>query len=284
ILSLVLDIRTIGKVIYFKISDMLNLRFFDVSILKNQWVKLNVEALKNQLGLEKFDAQIKEVQNNQDLSSEQKEKIKTAFQQAKIFKITEKLSGEKIEGVSTYHYKFIIDRAGVKIFYIEVNRIIRGREITQKELIDFDKNLEEVESPAGEIFVGKKDMLPYKIVLSYIIKNSPKSKSPVKVNLNLLLKNFNKPIEVEIPAQVKTTEEIISSILGGQAEVAPSIATSSLSQSDSKMDTDQDGLDDQTEVIYGTDLDNPDTDGDGFKDGEEVTNGYNPNGPGKLLE
>ena len=124
---------------------------------------------------------------------------------------------------------------------------------------------------------------PEKIFLKFK-KNSPKSKSPVKVNLNLLLKNFNKPIEVEIPAQVKTTEEIISSILGGQAEVAPSIATSSLSQSDSKMDTDQDGLDDQTEVIYGTDLNNPDTDGDGFKDGEEVTNGYNPNGPGKLLE
>jgi hypothetical protein len=34
---------------------------------------------------------------------------------------------------------------------------------------------------------------------------------------------------------------------------------------------------------YGTSPTNKDTDGDGFLDGEEVSHGYNPNGPGKLL-
>ncbi|MFA6098131.1 MAG: hypothetical protein WCV50_02190 [Patescibacteria group bacterium] len=50
-------------------------------------------------------------------------------------------------------------------------------------------------------------------------------------------------------------------------------------------DTDNDGLFDREEVkVYKTDPDNPDTDGDGIKDGQEVKNGYNPNGPGKLLD
>lgn len=50
-------------------------------------------------------------------------------------------------------------------------------------------------------------------------------------------------------------------------------------------DTDGDGLTDYEEVcIYGTDPLNPDTDGDGFLDGEEVMHGYNPLGPGRLLE
>lgn len=67
------------------------------------------------------------------------------------------------------------------------------------------------------------------------------------------------------------------------------------------LDSDEDGVDDQTEMIYGldpfnkdTDRDklsdgeelnkyktnplNPDSDNDGFKDGEEVANGFNPNG------
>ena len=49
-------------------------------------------------------------------------------------------------------------------------------------------------------------------------------------------------------------------------------------------DTDADGLSDREEVnVYHTNPLNPDTDGDGFKDGDEVKNGYNPNGPGKLL-
>jgi len=50
-------------------------------------------------------------------------------------------------------------------------------------------------------------------------------------------------------------------------------------------DTDGDGLFDKEEVdVYHTNPLNPDTDGDGFKDGDEVKNGYNPNGPGKLLQ
>ncbi len=52
-----------------------------------------------------------------------------------------------------------------------------------------------------------------------------------------------------------------------------------------KPDTDGDGLFDREEVkVYGTDSLNPDTDGDGYLDGEEVRAGYNPRGPGKLLD
>lgn len=50
------------------------------------------------------------------------------------------------------------------------------------------------------------------------------------------------------------------------------------------IDTDNDGLEDFLEALYGTDANNPDTDGDGFKDGEEVDNGYNPKGSGKLSD
>ncbi|MDD4332968.1 MAG: hypothetical protein PHT51_02545 [Patescibacteria group bacterium] len=49
-------------------------------------------------------------------------------------------------------------------------------------------------------------------------------------------------------------------------------------------DSDEDGLSDRDEVrIYSTDPLNPDTDGDGIVDGEEVKNGYNPKGTGRLF-
>ena len=44
-----------------------------------------------------------------------------------------------------------------------------------------------------------------------------------------------------------------------------------------KLDTDNDGLDDQKEEMIGTDPNNPDTDGDGLKDGDEISlYGTNP--------
>jgi hypothetical protein len=50
-------------------------------------------------------------------------------------------------------------------------------------------------------------------------------------------------------------------------------------------DTDHDGLTDREEVkVYGTDPLKTDTDGDGYNDGDEIKNGYNPKGPGKLLQ
>ncbi|GEM_PF-3001052 len=50
-------------------------------------------------------------------------------------------------------------------------------------------------------------------------------------------------------------------------------------------DTDGDGLTDREEVrVFGTDPLKTDTDGDGFSDGQEVKGGYDPKGPGKLLD
>lgn len=48
------------------------------------------------------------------------------------------------------------------------------------------------------------------------------------------------------------------------------------------VDSDNDGLTDAEEAIYGTDKNNPDTDKDGYLDGEEIENGYNPLGEGEL--
>ncbi len=42
------------------------------------------------------------------------------------------------------------------------------------------------------------------------------------------------------------------------------------------IDTDNDGLSDNEENLYGTDPKNPDTDGDGYSDGVEVKSGYSP--------
>ncbi|HXK37790.1 MAG TPA: hypothetical protein VJ579_01865 [Candidatus Paceibacterota bacterium] len=63
-------------------------------------------------------------------------------------------------------------------------------------------------------------------------------------------------------------------------EAAP--ATALMQQ---ETDTDNDGLPDWEEAVYGTDPTNPDTDGDGVQDGAEVRTGHNPTkkGPDDIL-
>ncbi|MCX6785616.1 MAG: CAP domain-containing protein [Candidatus Komeilibacteria bacterium] len=57
-----------------------------------------------------------------------------------------------------------------------------------------------------------------------------------------------------------------------------------LTKKDFSTDSDNDGLTDAQERIYGTDPDNPDTDGDGISDGQAVKMGRNPLGGGSLKD
>lgn len=53
---------------------------------------------------------------------------------------------------------------------------------------------------------------------------------------------------------------------------------------DLKKDTDNDGLTNKVEELYGTKIDKHDSDNDGYSDYQEIFNGYNPLGGGKLEE
>jgi hypothetical protein len=116
----------------------------------------------------------------------------------------------------------------------------------------------------------------------------------------------NSKTEQSINGAFETTDVDTSNEAAGSVilEVINEVTTPTVDLS--KLDTDGDGLTDVEEMELGTDYNNldsdddgltdfqetkkyetdplsKDTDGDTYFDGEEVKNGYNPNGPGKLL-
>jgi hypothetical protein len=87
----------------------------------------------------------------------------------------------------------------------------------------------------------------------------------------------------ETPAA--TPDELNPTFLDSDGDGLSNAAELEAGTSSTNPDTDGDGLGDREEVrVYGTDPNRTDTDGDGFLDGAEVQGGYNPNGPGKLLQ
>jgi|WetSurMetagenome_2_1015567.scaffolds.fasta_scaffold09173_5 hypothetical protein len=108
---------------------------------------------------------------------------------------------------------------------------------------------------------------------------------------------------VEQPAPIVSQPEIPAKVPNTATTTKPVVTTSSPAIVDTdgdgltdkqeaalgtdplKIDTDGDGLTDYEEInVYNTDPLKTDTDGDGYADGAEVRNGYNPNGPGKLIK
>ncbi|NQT49809.1 hypothetical protein HQ571_03905 [Candidatus Kuenenbacteria bacterium] len=89
--------------------------------------------------------------------------------------------------------------------------------------------------------------------------------------------------EVEDTA-VKTDEPAEKKAQDSDSDGLSNAEESELGTNPMKMDTDADGVFDYDEVkLYKTDPLDSDTDGDSFLDGEEILKGYNPKGPGKLL-
>lgn len=105
------------------------------------------------------------------------------------------------------------------------------------------------------------------------VKSTPKVLTPVEE-----APEIDADIGVQEPPKITPPIDSDGDGLTDKEEIA-------LGTDPNKIDTDGDLLSDWEEVkIYKTDPLNPDTDGDGYLDGAEVKAGYNPLGPGKLLE
>jgi len=186
-----------------------------LSPITNQWIKIDIDALEKRFKINK---------STQEWSPEQIEKLKISLKKNKIFKVTGTLESEKIEGEDTFHYKFTIEKEGIKKFINDVIDITQDKKLTEEELAEFDKGFETLKSPSGEIWIGKKSFSLYKISFNSEIKDIGKlgdEKSGIitpeisgKISFVLSFKNFNKPVQIDIPSPVKTFEQIFGGLLG----------------------------------------------------------------------
>lgn len=130
-------------------------------------------------------------------------------------------------------------------------------------------------------FLNKSQMAPTKLKPGVSTQPSPQPSQ-------------SQTAQPEAPAQEETTQKEVSQPQTPREETKVVIDTDGDGLTDEeeaqygtdpkKADTDGDGLFDFEEInIYKTNPLNPDTDGDSYPDGLEVRNGYNPNGPGRLV-
>ncbi|HYC34211.1 MAG TPA: hypothetical protein VEC13_00600 [Candidatus Paceibacterota bacterium] len=206
-----LEYRFLGNVGYAKLNKAVDLGFFDLSSLKNKWVKFDFKAFEDQLG---FGDDMVSGPDDRKMTEEQVEKLKAAFEKYDILKITAELPEVMIDRVKTYHYKFAFNKDEVKKFLIEAEQIEKGRALNQNELMMIESDFAGVTMPTGEIWIGKTDFLPRKIVVDLNI-TEPNSLESAKINFTLLFKNFDKAVKVVAPSKSQSIDELMESVFGG---------------------------------------------------------------------
>ena len=273
-----------------------------IDSFKNKWYELRVKDLKDMgIGKELFEAL--------DDSEKSKFDIKSIYEKYNFFKFKSDLGDAKLGDVDVYHYSVEADSDTFVDFYIELIR--EGILLQEKGEAPFNgsamRSFEEaiskfeenykyrelikdfVKQVEIEMWIGKDDNLVYKIKVDLEMNedflgemekkvskiegvsggntiNSSEDKFSFSMNIELNMSEFNQSLNIEKP---KDYENLIMVLM-----------KSFMSGSSSSVDSDGDGLTDDMEAVYRTDVNNPDTDGDGFNDGDEIDGGYDPLTPG----
>lgn len=275
-----IEFRNIEKALYIRLTSAPDLGFFSLKPIENMWLKIEQKQIDEQFNTEELKEKKESIEK--ELNPEKIKQLRDEFFKAQVFKITQTLPRETIDGRVMFHYRYIIDKEGIKRFVQTANSIIGGKAFTAEDLATMDKELEKTDSPTGEIWIGKKDYLPYKFTMSSVFKDINDTEGSATTSLTIQVKNYNQSVVIEVPTPTKNFEEFITVLFEGSQNIFGEGGDTEDNIDNSFTDTDGDGLFDYMEETYGTNIHNQDTDGDGYKDSEEITNGFDPNGPGKI--
>lgn len=200
------DLRTIGKTVYVKLNEAPFLGFIDPGKIKNQWIRIDTAELEKQLG--------SSTQGYSSLTEDDEKLIQSLYENSKIIKFEKRLASETVNSVSTYHYDFTVDEVELKTFALRVLEIT-NKQMTTEDKAMFEKSLDQVEFEPGQIWIGRKDSLPYKVSLNVNFKGNEQALAEGKIALTINFKNYNKPVTVEVPSNSTDFKDLFGELLGG---------------------------------------------------------------------
>ncbi|MBI2356113.1 MAG: hypothetical protein HYV13_02830 [Candidatus Doudnabacteria bacterium] len=206
------DVRVIGKVFYIKLNEAPFLGFIDPGQVKNQWIKVDIEQLNKDLGLPE--------QSYKSLTEEQKKLITALYENSKIIKLAQRLGSEKVNGAAASHYRFTIDKQELTAFMRRTIEIT-NEELTEEMKAEFEKAIGQLEFEPGEIWIGRKDNLPYKIVMAMNMNSSDENPTSGKWTFIINFKSFNQPVGVEAPSNSKSFNEVFGDLMGSMNAQPP---------------------------------------------------------------
>jgi len=216
--SIILGVETrfLDKALYIQLTKAPELPFFDLSSVKNQWVKIDLEEIMKEVESSMTEEEKQRLSGGLEsqFSQDQINKINAATQKwmAKTLKKVTRLPAENIDGVNTYHYSFTVNKTDLRDFILEVTKITTGIETDAQAIEAIDKSLALIDFQGAEIWVGKKDSLPRRLYLSFSFKEEKTGKVVLTEVMNVYFKNYNKPVKIEAPEKSTPLQDFMEQL------------------------------------------------------------------------
>lgn len=175
------------------VTSMMNL-----NKLKGKWLKMDTPEELMGAPVEEPVSDVEEA-----LTEEQQKQLEQLYKETTFLIIVEELDDEKIDSVSTYHYKVNINKEDIMNFFVKSAEIFE-EPMTVDEKEDLEKTLTTFSENPSEVWIGKKDNYIYKCTSRLHIKEQGYD---LTLDVELKLFDYNKQVEVTAPDPSEIVEQ-----------------------------------------------------------------------------
>jgi len=232
----VIEAITIDEGLYIQLVSIpptITAIFGNLDSIKNQWMQLDIAAIKdrykemaNQAGIDFNEKEL--IEQLKELALEMKDLLLSKS----IFDITKEFGTEEINEISTKHYSVSVDKEAIKEFVIEYSELTK-KYIPASEKADYEARLQEamqgfsenfemlwadigginfdiwVESRTGRLarVLWKKDIDPSSI------QDIPKEIDEIALKLDFSFFDFNEKYDIKAPVEYKSFEDVLSGLM-----------------------------------------------------------------------
>jgi hypothetical protein len=222
------EIRVLNDTLYGVLTKAPTIAFFPVlSAYENKWFSVPYKSENGHVAsnpvtsLSPIDPNVTD-----QLTTEQKDHIYKMSQDAHFIKMVKKLPLETIGGELSYHFIFDLDREGIRAYLESLKAYVNtiGKDNSALSAFDptsFSKDLDQLRDFQGEIWIGRKDALLHKLMLTFGIQPDIAKAEQVKVNLVSVVTGWNQPVSIVTPAESIPFETFISNIMSDSMSPVP---------------------------------------------------------------
>ncbi len=199
-----LELRTIDIDKFLKLNTAPVLGSLNLSSITNMWVKV-----ESKQGADTAPV----VTPSTTMTDAQADKVKSILRGSHILRVIEDMGEADVAGIKTHHYKVEVDEAEAMRVSREISEAVHGKAPSIEDEQKMTEFWSRTEIKNGQVWVGVSDYYIYRTSFDATVAKTDKQPSSGTLSLDLQLRNFNKPVTVEVPTGTKSMQEIMLQLL-----------------------------------------------------------------------
>ncbi len=178
--------------LYFRLTQVPKVKAADLSNLKDNWYKFDFGAfgLGNQLGADEKSG----------LDEAKKKKIQKLVAKTDFFEVISDNGIDMLDNITVHHYKVKINKSEVRKFFQETAEIMEERKLTELEIGELEKNLEDWSKLEGQVWVGQNDWYLRRLEVA---TQAEAGSDALHYDIALELTDFNNKVSISKPGNVR---------------------------------------------------------------------------------